>query len=566
MALGALPNPSSAHLSPPEPAASLNPGSLSLLFSLAAALALATFLLTTRLVFPPPKRTLTLTELNTLLNRHENGGTGVWARKWRKRFLAPPTFGDEDVLADAGIDECKGGETDAWRIRSRPPPQGLRGCLKRAVDMARDAAVDVPDPALVVSEAAADPPRPPRRRTKQVRVVEPSLDDLEVLRTRWASPGMQGEHGSGGIGGFRSTRDFYVRGKGGMGVVQKAVGAAEKKLEPGKATSATRADDDDEVVEEGDGQGVLLRRSLRPPRLSAVPAPNRTTSTSPSPVGRRRRALSPTSPNPAHRSLSPAFIVGTNSSTAKSSPSRRRALSPTHPATGRAHSASPGPPAERAVPRWVKTRSGKLASPAPVRMAMSPDSAEESTVDEDEGESVSEEHVSTGRPPASPPTPVVGIAALAAVLAPLSSDASIAVSPVSPSFSVLSGGESPQESPTPAPTRLPHQPPKLAVTPSSAPSRQTPGNALAPLATSAPVAPMFAPSSAPSPASPIPSSLVTLSSVSDTTSTSPSTVSSASPSPTVGAERRHSLRVSRALRDKQGKRRALPDSGSAIAA
>ncbi|BGP45426.1 hypothetical protein JCM10450v2_001244 [Rhodotorula kratochvilovae] len=560
MALAAQHDPGSAALASLRPPTALNVASLSLLFALAGAFAFVVFLLV-RLVLPP-KRTLTLTELNTLLNRHENGGTGVWARKWRKRFLAPPTFGDEDVLADAGIDARDGDEKGEWRVHSRPLPQGLRGVLKSAVEAVEDAAGEVEKAVRPASEPPADTPPAPRRRAKQVRVVEPSLDELETLRTRWASPAMQGEHGFGGIGGFRSTRDFYVRGRGGMGVVKQTAGAEEKKLEPGKAIPAAKADDADEEVEEEDSEDVPLQRALRPPRLAATSIPTRTSSNSPSPMGRRRRALSPPSPNPSGRSSSPAFIVGASSSAAK----YRRPLSPNNVPGARAHSASPGPPADRAVPRWVKTKSGKLASPAPPRMAVSPDSADESTVDEDEGGSVEEE---TGpdadRAPPSPSS-LVGIAAVAAAIPPLPSDASIAVSPVSPTFSVLSGGESPQESSTPAPAKLP--PPKLAVTPSSPRSREAPTKALPPLATSSivsPASPTSAASASSSPASPSPSSYATPSSAS-TTSTSASTASPTSPSPTVGAERRLSLRVSQVLRDKQGKRRAPVGPGSAIAA
>ncbi|GAA5841458.1 hypothetical protein JCM9279_000659 [Rhodotorula babjevae] len=521
---------------------SLNLAQLLALFALAGAVALVVFLLTNLVVFPP-RRTLTPTEVNTLLNRRENGGTGVFARKWRKRLLPARQFGDEHVLADAGIDApSAAADAHKWHMRSSSPPPGLRSCLKGAL---------APAPPT----SCTDEPTAPARPAKQVRIAEPSLAvELEALRERWASPDMQGEQGYGGIGGYRSTRDFVVaRGKGAAAAAAPAskpastaatASAAAEVLLPGKDIPATRADDDEAAfeVEEDDAEPLARRLQRHHPRLSAHAV--RTSSSSPSPRGRLRRALSPASLHPSSspstaRSSSPAFVVGHHSTAHKASPSKQRALSPNTAAPlSRAHSVSPG--GVRAAPRWVRTKGGKLASPAPVRWAVRVEagSGSGSEVDEvEEGEIELEDAASDledgeeacPSPPRGISTQLAGIAAVAAVAPPLPPSAALRLvspsGPASPALSVLSGGESPQESPTPSPARLP----ALAVTPSSLPA--LPAQPLAP---------------APPPSA---------SSTFQSTASSASSASTSSPSPSVGAERRLSLRVEQALRDKHGQRR-----------
>lgn len=459
-------------------------------------------------------------------------------------------FGDEHVLADAGIDARDAlDQTHKWHVRSTSPPPGLRSCLKSALAAAPPTSHD-------------DEPSAPARPAKHVRIDEPSLvDELESLRERWASPEMQGEQGHGGIGGYRSTRDFVVaRGKGAAAApaakpapAPASATAAAEVLLPGKDIPATRADDDEAAleVEDDDAEPLARRLQRHHPRLSAHTS--RTSSNSPSPLGRRRRGLSPASLHPSSlpaRSSSPAFVVGHHSTAHKASPSRRRALSPntaTSPSSARSHSLSPG--ADRAAPRWVRTKGGKLASPAPVRWAVALEAGSGSEVEEEteEGEIEFEDAASDleeddhdeacPSPPRGISTQLAGIAAVAVVAPPLPPSASLHLvspsGPASPALSVLSGGESPQESPTPSPARLP----ALAVTPSSPP---------APVAQPLAPAPALAAAASPSPSS----SAETPSS----TSTAVSTASSSCPSPSIGAERRLSLRVEQALRDKHGKR------------
>ncbi|GAA5905893.1 hypothetical protein JCM8208_003368 [Rhodotorula glutinis] len=539
-----MPLPDHAAALAKDPRRSLNLIQLVSLFLLAGAIAVVVFLLTNLVVFPP-RRTLTPTEVNTLLNRRENGGTGVFARKWRNRLLPARQFGDEDVLADAGIDTRDAlDQAHKWRMRSTSPPPGVRSCLKSALA------------APSCSTSSVDKPLAPARPAKHVRIAEPSLvgEQLDALRERWASPEMQGEQGHGGIGGYRSTRDFVVaRGKGAAAaapatkpvLTTATASAAAEVLLPGKDIPATKADEDESGFEEDDVEPLARRLQRHHPRLSAHTS--RTSSSSPSPLGRRRRAHSPASLHPSSsstaRSSSPAFVVGHHSTAHKASPSRRRALSPNtaaSPSSARSHSVSPG--GDRAAPRWVRTKGGKLASPAPVRWAVSIEAGSGSEAEE-EGEIELEDAASDleeeGGCPSLPrgiSTQLAGIAAVAAVAPPLPRSASLHLvstsGPASPALSVLSGGESPQESPTPSPARLP----ALAVTPSSPP---------------APVAQPLGP--APTAASPSPSSSADTPS---STSTALSTAT-ASPSPSIGAERRLSLRVEQALRGKRRPSREL---------
>ncbi|GJN88006.1 hypothetical protein Rhopal_000961-T1 [Rhodotorula paludigena] len=462
---------------------SINLWILARLFLAATAITVAVFLLARLIFLSRPKRALTLTELNTRLNRHENGGTGVAVRKWRKLLLPPPKYGDEDELAKGESD----GESDLWRIASKPVPHGLRGCLKQVAALAGEAA----GPARpekeekVTTETALSPPVV--RPIKHVRVVEPSRDELETMRAVWASPDMQGADGLGGIGGFRRTRDFYSKSQGGTAVIKRpGTSESSKAAAPGKPIPATRAD---ESEEDSSDPPASTRPARRAPRFAASPAIARTASLSPTPSSRSR--------------------------------------------SDRAS----------AVPRWVKTKSGRIASPAPARLAVSPDSDSDASSDafsDEEGdgdvfEEASEEDVLA---PTSVTSSLAGIAAVAAAIPPFSSDASIAIAPPSSSpVSVLSGGESPQDSPTPAhsastkPTVIAARPPKLSITPSSPEVKVV---ALPPLPVS--------PATPTSPVSPASTAASTTSSEAET------------PSPTVGAGRRLSLRVEQALRDKQAKK------------
>ncbi|GAA5998128.1 uncharacterized protein JCM10292_002342 [Rhodotorula paludigena] len=517
---------------------SINLWILARLFLAATAITVAVFLLARLIFLSRPKRALTLTELNTRLNRHENGGTGVAVRKWRKLLLPPPKYGDEDELAKGESD----GESDLWRIASKPVPHGLRGCLKQVAALAGEAA----GPARpekeekVTTETALSPPVV--RPVKHVRVVEPSRDELETMRAVWASPDMQGADGLGGIGGFRRTRDFYSKSQGGTAVIKRpGTSESSKAAAPGKPIPATRAD---ESEEDSSDPPASTRPARRAPRFAASPAIARTASLSPTPSSRSRRPTSPSPLNPSARSPSPAFIVGARSAAgAKSSPTRRRALSPTHQPRSQSLSPAPGSDRASAVPRWVKTKSGRIASPAPARLAVSPDSDSDASSDafsDEEGdgdvfEEASEEDVLA---PTSVTSSLAGIAAVAAAIPPFSSDASIAIAPPSSSpVSVLSGGESPQDSPTPAhsastkPTVIAARPPKLSITPSSPEVKVV---ALPPLPVS--------PATPTSPVSPASTGASTTSSEAET------------PSPTVGAGRRLSLRVEQALRDKQAKK------------
>ncbi|BGP22268.1 autotransporter-associated beta strand repeat protein [Rhodotorula toruloides] len=483
-------------------------------------IALSLVLLTRLVFFPPVRRSQTLTELNTLLNRHENGGTGVVARKWRRRFFAPLRYGDEDELAGSGVEGSED-EVFEWTFTSKPTPNGLRGCLKRVVmETSVEKAVEVVE---VEEEGSSSPAR---RSAKSVRVVEPNLDDIRALRELWASPEMQGPGGLGGIGGYRRTSDFYSKSQGGAAVIKRATDVGpvvvQKMAGPGSASTPTEEDESETVTEDEDDADAARSNPRRPTRVSSLASTTpRSASLSPSPAARRQRTLSPISS--LTRSGSPAFVVR---AAAKSSPSRRRALSPTLGASPRTSSLSPGPPSDRpVVPKWVKTKSGKLASPAPSKLERGEDADEAETTEE---EADDDPEAGATPPPTSLASTLAGIAAVAAAIPPISSDASIAMAPPSssPASSVLSGGESPQESPTPAPKYTSTRQLKLAVT--TSPPLKVRTKPLSPRPKTAPATTSHTKplASLPAPVSPPPSP---------------------SPSPCVKAERRLSLRVQQSL-------------------
>ncbi|BGO88970.1 hypothetical protein NBRC10512_005106 [Rhodotorula toruloides] len=498
-------------------------------------IALSLVLLTRLVFFPPVKRSLTLTELNTLLNRHENGGTGVVARKWRRRFFAPVRYGDEDELAGSGIEGSED-EFVEWTFSSKPTPDGLRGCLKRVVlETSVEKRVEVAE----VEKEGRSSPAP--RSAKSVRVVEPNLDDVRALRELWASAEMQGPGGLGGIGGYRRTRDFYSKSQGGTAVVKGTTDVApvvlKKVAGPGSVISATKEDESETVTEDEDDADSAPSKPRRASRVSSLASSTaRSSSLSPSPATRRQRTLSPTSSST--RSGSPAFFVG---AAAKSSPSRRRALSPTLGTSPRSSSLSPGPPSDRAVvPKWLKTKNGKLASPAPSKLGRGGGADEAETTEEEFDEAEAE---SATPPPTSLASTLAGIAAVAAAIPPIPSDASIAAAPLSSPASVLSGGESPQESPTPAPKYISARPPKLAVT--TSPPLEVRKKPLSPLGSSLPSPPASPLSQQPKP-SPATASPATNPPVCPPSPVSPSP----SPSPCVKAERRLSLRVQQSLKNR----------------
>ncbi|GAA6061344.1 hypothetical protein JCM10212_004825 [Sporobolomyces blumeae] len=291
------------------------------------------------------KKPLTETQRNTLLNRNENGGTGVWSRKWRKHLAAFATTvnlvasaqgqsSDDDDDGDDEQDDATDSEDgagrdekkklrDRWNLVVRPAPLGLKGCLKRegsfefvkeerqrqlgssgsgsassgedepsprsrsriAVppalveeDLPTPTPSPCPSPILSTSSPPStqsppsraeshlaspppslspspppfptSPPSPPFSpaitsptsplspsspshgetgsplRPKRVQIVEPSLVELEALRTLWDDPNLQEDVGGyGGIAGFRKTRDHYARGQGGRGRTVASKGA-----------------------------------------------------------------------------------------------------------------------------------------------------------------------------------------------------------------------------------------------------------------------------------------------------------------------------------------------------
>ncbi|GAA5857359.1 hypothetical protein JCM8547_002240 [Rhodosporidiobolus lusitaniae] len=603
------------------------PRSTTLVFVLLAFLALVLLRL---FLFPPSRQPLSLTEANTLFNRRENGGTGVYARKIRRALLPPLRYGDEDELKGAGLDGEEGEKAfEGWNVRMGPVPSGLKGCLRRAevFELALKAAV-LPDSTLpsspstdekpassspISSPSPLPPPSPPPRSSKTVRVIEPSLVELEALRELWASPEMQAQGGQGGIGGYRRTRDFYSKSQGGKAVIKRAGAAAaaggagekekEKKGErapsstPLVATSSTTAHAAVPVSGDVPTTKEDSSSSSRPsvprrisPRLS-IPASassnasSRTASLSPSPITRR----------PGHvRTLSPSSGV-------KVSPQRRRAASigrSASPAGGAGErNASPagvgagvgggGGGAAGAVPRWVKTRGGRVASPAPARVASTGGEGEteeevtefEETEEEEEqeGEDSPVWGGGAGRFPSSPASsdggsergrelssdveldsPTPSLLLTCHPLPPLSAPAKPSLRVDLPSSSSFPPSPVTSSSPTTT-TNGVHDPlPALVVSPSTPPLSTASLPSLSPSSSS----PCPSPSPTSSTASSSPAS-----SASPTTTSSQSSAAppSPSPSPCVQKERRLSLRVQQSLGKKERQREASLRAAGVVA-
>ncbi|POY70731.1 hypothetical protein BMF94_6141 [Rhodotorula taiwanensis] len=601
---------------------------VSLVFALIGGLVLY---FTRQILFPHQRRALTLTEVNTLLNRHENGGTGVLFRKWRKRLLPPPVFGDEAELAEAEAEEAEeaqrlgnakgkqyaGDGNDAagrqtavapegrYSFTCKPQPEGLRSCLKRL-----DATVmPSSDKATLVSssptrstpiERASDDMQMTDKAARRVRIVEPELAELEHLREVWSAPEMQAMTGSAGIGGYRRTRDFYSRSQGGPAVVKRpggatpatTEGAAATGLHTGSLIPATKADDDSDVpvIAEPDGASSGVKSIKALSRLNASASPSaRQTSPASGPTSRRNRTLSPNA-NGTARSASPAFIVGSQAS----KPARRRPLSPAvgSPSVTAGRTASPVPNPAAAIeivagPRWLRNKSGSAVTPAANRKVMAASTGESTseheTTDDDaedgprldgelsETETADSSIDGTTTPPSSSLGSVLTVLTGLDALAATEKEAKSGIKALRPGLgddspaSILSGGESPQDSPTPAiPRRASSSAPAIAQVDVST------SVAVPTLSTEAPASPIT-----PSPLKTsfsadeqTPASLETESSGSPPAlpDTTPADVpqeaaASVSPSPCVAAQdRRLSLRVQQALLEKHQKRRASAGS------
>ncbi|GAA6011716.1 hypothetical protein JCM11491_000727 [Sporobolomyces phaffii] len=354
------------------------------------------------------KRPLTVTQHNTLLNRHENGGTGVWSRKWRRKVAAalamsPVRRGlgdlddpDDDDGDDGDSDGAGAGSSssgsESWTVKVRPAPDGLRGCLKRErsfeLSQRPVAAPEPPEAPPLPSPAASQssstsssfyspplpPPSPPpeptleppvvKAKKKSVSIQEPSLVELELLRSKWDSEEMQssvnGGNGFGGIAGYRRTRDYFNKSAStppprAPAPAPSSVETLDAKLRV-KATATTLKEEAAPTTRGGDEKENRPRRPLNS-SLAGAGSNSRSSSTSlsPSPITRRpvsKRALSPN-----------AITVGAGT--------RRRGVSPSNPGalgggSGTSRSASNSPTAsstgDRAQPRWIKTKKTNKSS------------------------------------------------------------------------------------------------------------------------------------------------------------------------------------------------------------
>jgi len=370
-----------------------------------------------------------VTQQNTLLNRNENGGTGVWSRKWRRQVanalaLAPLRRGLGDGSIDPDLDDFAEGTSDgddstsseSWKVKVKPLPEGLKGCLKRegsfeltkrTIQQCDDDEEErlktggrktllspIPSPAVSTTSSTdgsfyspplpipsptpspaavptLDPitvpeppiPEPQKRKMKTVSIQEPSLVELEALRALWDSPEMQssvnGGNGYGGIAGYRRTRDHYARGQGGRGVNK---GSNNSSATPPKAViskpPSTVPTVGEELAEKEKNKLEQTEDSGSParPRRPLNPSLTRSSSSSLSPTPITRRPL-------IKRALSPNSNGIPVQSSSSSSP-RRRGLSPNNSNSSttsgssplRTASVSPGPPSDRSQPRWIRSK------------------------------------------------------------------------------------------------------------------------------------------------------------------------------------------------------------------
>ncbi|GAA5961245.1 hypothetical protein JCM3765_002883 [Sporobolomyces pararoseus] len=371
------------------------------------------------------KKPLTLTQHNTLLNRNENGGTGVWSRKWRRKVatalaMAPLRRGlgdSEDDFEDDGDEADYSSGSEFWKVKIKPAPVGLKGVLKRegTFEVARRISIkdggpgspsrldDVqekektpaststisPISSLEIDSSPDDPARSPsistssslltrgpvlssseesKRTTKTVSIQEPSLVELEALRELWNSEDMQntvnGGNGLGGIAGYRRTRDFYARGQGGRGINKAALPSSTTST-----TSTTLSKTSDPILAK---EELALKQPQEKEKAgegddNGSPRPRRPLNPS-----LTRSSSSSLSPSPGNRRplVKRALSPNANGVVVSSSSSRRRGLSPSNatisgangPSSMRSTSASPGPALDRAQPRWIKPK--KNASPS----------------------------------------------------------------------------------------------------------------------------------------------------------------------------------------------------------
>ncbi|GAA5980420.1 hypothetical protein JCM5350_001494 [Sporobolomyces pararoseus] len=390
------------------------------------------------------KRPLTLTQHNTLLNRNENGGTGVWSRKWRRKVatalaMAPIRRGlgdSEDDFEDDGDEADNSSGSEFWKVKTKPAPEGLKGVLKRegSFEVARRLPIKeresrsairpndhqekektpiststlspIPSPTVdsfdadsylppsTVPPPPASPPlsdssSPSLLTSKTVSIQEPSLVELEALRELWNSEEMQstvnGGNGLGGIAGYRRTRDFYARGQGGRGVNRAASPSSAIPSTVTKPPGSTITKEEATLKQPGEkskaGEGED-NGSPRPRRpLNSSLTRSSSSSLSPSPVNRRPLVKRALSPN-------------ANGVVVSSSSSRRRGLSPNNatvsgsigPGSTRTSSISPGPVSERAQLRGSKSKKNSSShSRSSTSKGRLPEQKEEELDDEEEG-------------------------------------------------------------------------------------------------------------------------------------------------------------------------------------
>lgn len=141
-------------------------------------------------------------------------------------------FSDDELL-EGGENE-DGDHQITFRLVSKPLPWGIKGCLKQRHLLAggtggvggEGTGGETSDSDSIFTDdgepySTSNTPQ----HKKSVRLLEPSKVSLEALREYWSGTedaGGGGGSGPGvGIGGYRRTRDFYVKGQGGSARVKR---------------------------------------------------------------------------------------------------------------------------------------------------------------------------------------------------------------------------------------------------------------------------------------------------------------------------------------------------------
>jgi hypothetical protein len=165
------------------------------------------------LLAQPPCAPPSLTTRNTFLNSNDTNTAAFRRRRLRRGG----SWSDEDE---------KDGAEDRWEVergwKMRPIPDSVKGCLKVPPTTLSLPTSPTPPPELPTASASAPvsgsttPVLNSTTSRKRVRVVPPAseIQTMVALREYWHQVASENEVGVwNGIGGYRRTKDIYMRGR-----------------------------------------------------------------------------------------------------------------------------------------------------------------------------------------------------------------------------------------------------------------------------------------------------------------------------------------------------------------